>query len=133
MSVEGIARLKAQFAKLGRGLLTAAHPAMLDGAAKVVETAKLIVPSDTGELRSTITHSGIMKTRRAKNDMVEISAGDARTIVGKAKQFQLARIIEFGTHHVPAQPFMRPAMRRHQRTITAAMRRAIRDQLEKDL
>lgn len=125
MTITGIDKLKTRFAKLGRDLLKAAHPAMLSGGDDMVATARLLVPVDQGELRATIRRSEIVKTRRKRNDMVEVLAGDESTIVGKTKQFQLARIIEFGTKDHPAEPFMRPAQRRHNGPIRAKMRRAI--------
>lgn len=123
--VEGIDKLKRNFQKLGRDLMKAAHPAMLEGGDAIVASARLLVPVDEGDLRATIRRSEIEKTRRAGNDMVEVLAGDASTVVGKTRQFQLARIIEFGTSSVPAEPFMRPALRRHRGAIRQRMRRAI--------
>lgn len=131
MSVQGISKLKANFKRLGRELLTAAHPAMLQGADDVVATARLLVPVDEGDLRATIRRSGIMKTRRRGNDMVQVLAGDQSTTVGKSKNFQLARIVEFGTTSFRAEPFMRPAMRRSRGPIVQAMRKAISDAIKK--
>lgn len=131
--VEGIDKLKHTFEKLGRDLLKAAHPAMLEGGDAIVASARLLVPVDEGDLRATIRRSGILKTRRKGNDMVEVSAGDESTIVGKSKQFQLARIIEFGTATKQAEPFMRPAQRRHNGPIRQRMRRAISDAIKSGL
>lgn len=131
MTVEGIDKLKANFAKLGRSLLRAAHPAMLEGADDIVNTAKLLVPVESGQLRNTIRRSGIKKTRRKQNDMVEVLAGDETTTVGTSKNFQLARIVEFGTTSFRAEPFMRPALRRHRGPITQRMRNAISDAIKR--
>lgn len=122
--VEGIDKLKLRFQLYSKKILSEARPAMLAGADKVVGTAKLLVPRDSGHLATTIKRSGIQKTKKG-NDMVEISAGDASTTVGARKQFQLARIVEFGAQGRPAQPYLRPAMRRHRNAIRSAMRRAM--------
>jgi HK97 gp10 family phage protein len=131
MTVEGIDKLKANFVRLGKKLSVAAHPAMLEGADRVVQTAKALVPKDTGHLASTIKRSDVEKTRKKQNDMVVISAGDDTTLVGARKQFQLARLIEFGTQNRPAEPYMRPAWRQHKASITSKMRRAISDAIRR--
>lgn len=97
---------------------------MLAGADKVVATARLLVPRDSGHLASTIRRSGIQQTKHA-NLMVEVMAGDATTVVGARKNFQLARLIEFGTQSRSAEPYMRPAMRRHRNAIRGNIRRAM--------
>lgn len=123
--IEGIDKLKARFNRLGKGLLVAAHPAMLEGGDKIAATARLLVPVDQGQLHSTIRRSEIKKTRRKQNDMVEVLAGDETTLVGTGKQFNLARIIEWGTQSQVAEPYMRPATRRWRGPIRSAIRKAL--------
>lgn len=123
--VDGIDKLKARFDKLGKKLLVAAHPAMLEGGDNIVATARLLVPVDEGHLRSTIRRSEILKTRKKQNDMVEVSAGDETTLVGTTKQFNLARIIEWGTQSRTAEPYMRPALRRWKGPIRSKIRKAL--------
>lgn len=126
--VEGIPKLRAYFATVEKQLLEAAIPPMLDGAEKIAASARQLVPRDTGHLASTIRTTGKEKTRNHGNPMTRVLAGDDSTKVGSPnKIYQLARIKEFGARKSgqAAQPFLRPAARRHRPAIRAAIRRAI--------
>lgn len=123
--VQGINKLKQKLAKHGVTLEQAVGEAMVEGAARVVQAARLLCPSDSGELRNTIRHSQPKLNKRG-NLMVVIAAGDESTRVGTAHQFQLARIKEFGTTQQPAQPFLMPAWRLNRSALKADVRKAMR-------
>lgn len=128
--IEGIEKLRFRFAKLGKDLMNAAKPAMLEGGDKVVRVARALVPKDTGKLASTIKRSEVRKTKKG-NFVVLVSAGDETTRVGSRKQFQLARLVEFGTQSRPAEPYMRPAWRQNRRSIASTIRKAIAAEIKK--
>lgn len=106
--------------------------AMQRGAEVVASDARRMCVSS--EVRATIRVTGLMKSRKKGNPMIQVQAGDASTIVGTTDKFQLARIIEYGTHGGAkskgppqmAKPFMRPAWRHNKAGILKEMRAAIR-------
>ena len=70
------------------------------GAKVLAERARALAPTDTGELRRQIT----VGTGRAKR-------GSARhAVYFKGERYRVAHLLEFGTAHQPAQPFIRPAI-----------------------
>lgn len=78
-------------------------------ARRIVETAKTIVPVDTGALR----------------DSIEEVEGNVRS------ESPYAYFVEFGTVHMDAQPFLRPAVDQHYPEIVAAARAAMMEQIRK--
>lgn len=128
--IEGIEKLRLRFAMLGKDLLDAAKPAMLESGDRVVQTARMLVPKDSGHLASTIKRSEVRKTKKG-NVVVLVSAGDESTRVGAGNQFQLARLIEFGHQKRSAQPYMRPAWRQNKRSIAKNIRSAITAEIKK--
>lgn len=125
MPVEGIDRLKRRLTASGQTLERVVEEAMFNGADEVVSMARLMVPKDSGKLANSITRSGMLKTPKG-NAKIEISAGDASTIVGTRVKFQLAQIVELGAVGHPAQPFLRPALRLKSRAIRTKIRAAMR-------
>lgn len=59
--------------------------------------AKELCPVDTGRLRSSITYSGVLHDGRG----IYIQIGT---------NVAYARFVEYGTKHMSAQPYMRPAL-----------------------
>lgn len=76
--------------------------ALRAGAKPIVEEAKRLVPVRTGKLRGSIT----AQIERRKKD------ADERVILIGFKQptSAIAHLVEFGTSHSAAKPFMRPAL-----------------------
>ena len=86
--------------KIARGLGQAATRA---GAKVIVEEAKRIVPDPTGRLRDSIVIKAIPNKGREKNQV--------GVLIGFEKpESRYAGLVEFGTSHSAAHPFMRPAM-----------------------
>lgn len=132
--VDGIPQLSARLRKLVDDLKLVAVPAMESGADRVVATARLLCPKgETHRLAASIKRSGLKRSKKKNNPMIEVSAGadDSALIVGKKDKYNLARIKEYGARrsHQQAEPFMRPAMRRHRPGIRRAMRVAIKKRL----
>jgi HK97 gp10 family phage protein len=97
--------------------------AMVEGANLIVAGAKLRVPVDEGDVQSSIRHHGVKEGKRG-GLYVAMTAGDKST---EADTYQVARLLEFGTQKMPAQPYMLPAFRANRRRVKAKMQRAIRD------
>lgn len=97
--------------------------AMTESANIIVAGAKLRVPVDEGHVRDSIRQHGVREGKRG-NLYVAITAGDKTT---EHDSYQVARLLEFGTQKMPAQPFLLPAYRANRRRTQSRMRRAIRD------
>lgn len=129
--VDGIPELKARFERIKHKLMAAVEEPMKEGANKIADSARQLVPRESGRLRASIRVTDLEKTRNHKNPMIRVIAGEGY-IVGKRAKFNLARIKEFGTAKQRAEPFLRPSARRHRPTIRAAIRRAIMQALLQD-
>lgn len=101
--------------------------AMLESANVIVSGARLRVPVETGEVRDSIRQHGV-KEGKGGNLYVAITAGDKDTeSKSGGTTYQVARLLEFGTMKMPAQPFLLPAYRANRRKAQQKMRRAVRD------
>lgn len=125
--VEGVNRLKRKLDRSADGIKRAVGMEMLIGAERVTTAALALVPKDTGELASTIRHTGLEETKRGAI-RVSIIAGSEATVVGAktGARFQLAKILEFGTTTRAAQPFLLPAWRLNRKQIRGKIRGAMR-------
>ena len=97
--------------------------AMRESADRIVAGAKLRVPVDEGDVQASIRHHGVKEGKRG-GLYVAITAGDKST---EADSYQVARLLEFGTQKMVAQPFLLPSFRANRRRAKSAMQRAIRD------
>lgn len=105
--------------------------AMLESADIIVAGARLRVPVDEGDVRDSIRHHGMKEGKRG-GLYVAITAGDNSTETkAGSNTYQVARLLEFGTVKMPAQPYMLPAYRANRRRAQARMRRAVRDAILK--
>lgn len=102
-------------------------------AAVLVREMQSVVPVDKGNLRASIKSELVASSSRAvgKMRMVVIAGNGTTTIVRtkSGKQFQLARLIEFGTTKRRARPFFFPIWRAYKRRGRAAISRALRKAL----
>jgi HK97 gp10 family phage protein len=101
--------------------------AMLESAVLIEAGAKLRVPVETGEVRDSIRH-GPVGTGKRGGLYVAVTAGDRST---ENNNYQVARLLEFGTQKMPAQPFLLPAYRANRRRSITRMRKAIKDAILK--
>jgi HK97 gp10 family phage protein len=125
--VQGLDKLKAKLNRAGVGLKQAVGPAMEAGGDRVLATARLMVPKESGRLAGTLRRTGVETTKRG-NLRVSVLAGDETTVRGP---IQIAKSIEFGTTRMPAQPYLGPALRLNKRPIMAEIRRAMRTAIKK--
>lgn len=144
MTVIGLDRLKRKLTLVIPAQVEKATAAAMEvGADEIVAMMRRLVPVDTGQLRNSIGWTwgdppkGAMvlgKSKSAGGDgrkVITIYAGNEQTVVGSRSQFQLARLQEFGTQAMSAQPFFFPAYRalrkRVRGRITRQMKKAIKD------
>ncbi len=125
MKILGRRKLERRLAQMPETARAEIRIAMEKSADEIVAGMKLLVPVDTGKLRDTVgwtwgeAPKGALILGRTKKASIAsraglsitIYAGDETTMVGKRSQFQLARLIEFGTVEMAAQPFFFPAWR----------------------
>ena len=111
-----------------RRKVRAALAAPLDkGASEIVADARRFAPVEEGDLRQSI------RWRPGEHELVRIvEAGNEGTMVTGARvYFQNARLQEFGTQEMPANPFFfvayRLNRRRIRRRLKAAARKAIKE------
>ncbi len=91
--------------------------------------ARLRAPvGETGHVRDSIRASRVKVNRRGGLS-VSVSAGNATTTT--PARYQVARMLEFGTSEMPAQPFMLPAYRANKKRARSAMRKAIQRAIQK--
>lgn len=137
-------------------VLTEAEVAVEEGAGKTVAMMQRLVPVRTGKLKKSIRFSwgkgggaprttGRAGSRAAGKTRIVgyIIAGDETTLVGghprprkgrkatAAKQFQNARLQEFGTVKMKAQPFFYPAWRATRKDIKATVAKIIAQALKR--
>ena len=126
--VQGIEQVRRRLVdELPVKIRAALEAAMLESADRIVAGAQLRVPVDEGEVRDSIRHHGVKEGKRG-GLYVAITAGDKSTQTDeKGKLYQVARLLEFGTVKMPAQPYMLPSYRTNRRSAQLRMRRAIRD------
>lgn len=139
--VEGDADLVKNMAAIEAALLTIAPQALTDNAEITLRLMRALCPTETGllkrsirfelaregEARTSIRRSGALGKTRVVG---QIRAGDDSTIVpGRlrgGKKWQLARLMEFGTQHMPAHPFFYPAWRATKRQVRKAIAAELR-------
>lgn len=99
----------------------------------LVREMQSVVPVDSGALRASIKSELVASSSRTvgKMRMVVLAGNGTTTIVQtkSGKQFQLARLIEFGTTKRRARPFFFPIWRAYKRRGRAGISRALRKAL----
>lgn len=132
--VQGLDRLRRMLVeevpKMVRAELEAA---MIEGANLIVAGAKLRVPVDEGDVRDSIRRTDVRESKRGQDRLyVAITAGDRSTQTKSGgTTYQVARLLEFGTVKMPAQPFLLPAYRANRKAAQRRMQRAMRDAILK--
>lgn len=126
--VQGLDKVRRRLVdQIPKAVRAALEQAMLESANLIVAGAKLRAPVETGEVRDSIRHHGVKEGRRG-GLYVAITAGDKTTETKTGgTTYQVARLLEFGTVKMPAQPFMLPAYRANKRRVQQRMRRAVKN------
>ena len=96
-TVTGLEGIAASFGYVQRGVANGLELITTEGALVVEDEAKLLCPVKTGTLRRSITHETDEK-------------GFMRVSVRVGPTVDYGVYVEFGTRHMAAQPFLRPAL-----------------------
>jgi HK97 gp10 family phage protein len=128
--VEGVQQLRRRLVdELPKKVRAELEAAMLESANRIVAGARLRVPVESGKVRDSIRHHGVKEGRRG-GLYVAVTAGDTTTLTDeKGTRYQVARLLEFGTMAMPAQPYMLPSYHANRSSAQRRMRRAIRDSI----
>lgn len=142
--VDGVKALEKRLTKtIPEAIRKAASDAMEKGAQEVVDMMKRRVPRDTGELANTIGWSwgdapkgsmiiGEVQNRKYNTMRILIFAGSEKTRVGSRNQFQLARLLEFGTQEMGPKPFFFGSWRANKKRVRSRVTRAIREAIKRE-
>jgi len=142
--VDGIKALEKKLTKtIPEAIRKAASDAMEKGAQEVVDMMKRRVPRDTGELANTIGWTwgdapkgsmviGEVQNRKYNTMRILIFAGSEKTRVGSRNQFQLARLLEFGTQEMGPKPFFFGSWRANKKRVRSRVTRAIREAIKRE-
>lgn len=120
--VEGIEDILKELRQVEGEARQRVYEVLRDETNPVVEDARGRAPKDTGAMARGIKRSVSKQTLEAR-----ISAGG---MVGGVDTYY-AQFVEFGTKHMPAQPFLFPACRAHEERIGDALSRAMYDLIRK--
>lgn len=142
--VDGIKALEKKLTKtIPQAIQNAARDAMEKGAQEVVDMMKRLVPRETGELANSIGWTwgdapagsivvGEVGGRSYNTMRIVIYAGNDKTRVGERNQFQLARLQEFGTQEMPANPFFFVTWRTKRQRVRSRITRSIRAAIKRE-
>lgn len=119
--------------KIGRNVLRAAVNA---GATAVRREVQTRAPVDTGRLRRSIYQRQVREQSNLQRQVfhVGVRSGVRRNEDGSKDRSRDAwywRFIEFGTVKLPARPFLRPAFESRQTEAIEAMRRRLKERIER--
>lgn len=138
--VEGVAQLTRNLTNvIPARVQQAARTAMEQGAEEIVAMMKRLVPVDQGDLRDSIGWTwgnapagsmiiGTMGNRDYKTMRITIFAGNEKTIVTNERgiEFQNARLQEFGTQRMSANPFFFVSWRTMKKRVRSRIARNVR-------
>lgn len=138
--VEGVAQLTRNMTKvIPARVRQAARSAMEQGAEEIVAMMRRLVPVDQGDLRDSIGWTwgeapagamiiGTVGSRDYKTMRITIFAGNKKTIVTNERgiEFQNARLQEFGTQAMEANPFFFVAWRTMKKRVRSRISRNVR-------
>lgn len=113
--------------KIPAELLAELRPALVQGAEEVADGARALVPVDEGDLRATITVTGPGEQTppyASGGGSVTAKPNQALVTVG-SPEVRHGHLIEFGTVHAEAQPYLRPAFRLKKTRLLARINRAV--------
>jgi HK97 gp10 family phage protein len=126
--VQGLDKLKRRLVdEMPKRVRAEMERAMLESAELIVRGAQMRVPVDEGEVRDSIRHHGVKEGKRG-GLYVAITAGDKST---ENDGYQVARLLEFGTMKMAAQPYLKPSYRANRRRAQRRMRQAAKQAILK--
>jgi HK97 gp10 family phage protein len=126
--VTGIDKLQRRLVdELPKKMRAELEQAMVESADRIVTGARLRVPVETGAVRDSIRHGGVKEGKRG-GLYIAVTAGDRSTQTDESgKTYQVARLLEFGTVDMPAQPYLLPSYRANRKQSQQRIRKAMRN------
>lgn len=130
--VNGIPAVQAMFRRKKQAVVNAARAQARKGGEEVATAMRFLAPREDGDLQRSIRveDAGSITTRAGERGFigVKVKAGDSTTTVtnSRGKQYQNARIQEFGTKKRKASPYFYPAWRANRTRVRAGISRAVR-------
>ena len=130
--VNGIPEVQAMFRRRAAAVVAAVRSQARKSGEDVAASMRYLAPREDGDLQGSIRveDANLVPTRRGARGFVGVivKAGDASTIAISASggKFQNARLQEFGTRRMPANPYFYPAWRANRRRVRSALARAAR-------
>jgi HK97 gp10 family phage protein len=138
VKVSGIRELSRALERLPKELQRASETnALREGMKPVLKTARGTAPSDTGLLKKAIG----LTVRKGKNGVtarVGARTGFKKQVTRKGKPVtadpsKYSHLVEFGTSHSAAKPFIRPAVESNTNAITDGLVKGYEKGMEKAL
>jgi HK97 gp10 family phage protein len=128
--VTGVDKVKRMLvSKLPAQIRVELERSMFLNAQLIAAGARLRAPvGETGNVHDSI-HVSRVKVNKRGGLSISVSAGNATTTT--PAHYQVARMLEFGTVDMPAQPFMLPAYRANKKRARSSMRKAIQRAIQK--
>jgi HK97 gp10 family phage protein len=136
--VDGLKELQRALTKLPVELQRASETnALREGMKPVLKTARATAPSDTGLLKKAMG----LTVRKGKNGItarVGARTGFKKQVTRKGKSVmadpsKYSHLVEYGTSHSAAKPFIRPAVENNTSEITAGLAKGYEKGMEKAL
>lgn len=125
ISVLGSTELERQFKKLASSeQRKVARRALRKAARPIQAAAKSLAPKDLGNMARTIKIRAVRRSRKHVGVIVRTGTRDDLGISDDNKWYYPAHV-ELGTQHLPARPFMRPALDHNRDRSIAILRREI--------
>lgn len=136
----GADEVKRAMDKFGDEMKKAVDEAIKETAESIKDNAQSRAPVKTGALKRGI----IVKKFRTRKDtlavydigmdpaMNAVFRGTIKNPKGKRKDYYYPTVIEYGTPHTPAQPFLRPALKGHRAKAKRAVIERVRVVINRD-
>ena len=139
MAVEGLSAFQRKMALIPKAIIDEVRKELEKQATELVAMMRRLAPKDTGELANSIDWTwgqapkgsiaiGTVAASEGSALRITIYAGNESTVVTNKTggRFQKAKLQEFGTKNMPANPFFFPAYRSKRRKIRGALSRAVK-------
>lgn len=136
--VKGLGALHQRFTAIPENVRTEVAAQMEVEANKLVRQMRAVAPKDSGQLAASIGWTwgdapegslsiGTIRGNEYGKVKITIYAGGPQTVVKNKRgmEFQLARLQEFGTKRMPANPFFFPTYRSNEKNIRSSLSRAV--------
>ncbi|ETX26603.1 HK97 gp10 family phage protein [Roseivivax isoporae] len=135
--VQGLSQFRARWGSLPTRVRKAVIETLEQNAEELVQEMKANAPELSGELRKSIgwtwgdAPEGSMTLGRVRGDdealVITIYAGNEKTMVTNSRgiRFQNAKLQEFGTKEMPANPYFFPVYRLRKRRIKSRLTRNV--------